>query len=116
MSWQNHWINEFKGGWLKKLSNSEAECIPCKKKIQALHDTIKKHSIGKTHIDNFNNWNKLPKIAPLKNFQDKQNESLIAEIKLSKFVAEHNISYRTGGLLTNICKEIFPDSKIAKSM
>ena len=56
MSFQTAWLNEFKGGWLKKgQSYSKAFCIPCNLEMNAKHDTIKKHSTRGPHIENFNN-------------------------------------------------------------
>lgn len=45
-----------------------------------------------------------------------QTQSKVAEIKLTGFLTEHNISFNSADHLTNLIKSCFPDSKIAQNM
>ena len=56
--------------------------------MNAKHDTIKKHSNRGPHIENFNNWNKLPKInEQMIKLNDQATKVTIAELKIANFVA-----------------------------
>ena len=41
---------------------------------------------------------------------DQTDKKTVAELKIAKFVAENNISYRVGGELVPLIKEVCPDS------
>ncbi|CAH1099852.1 unnamed protein product [Psylliodes chrysocephalus] len=45
-----------------------------------------------------------------------QTQSKIAEIKITGFLTEHNISFNSADHLTSLIKSYFPDSKIAQGM
>ncbi|CAH1114758.1 unnamed protein product [Psylliodes chrysocephalus] len=45
-----------------------------------------------------------------------QTQSKIAEIKITGFLTEHNISFNSAEHLTSLIKSCFPDSKIAQGM
>lgn len=45
-----------------------------------------------------------------------QTQTKVAEIKITAFLAEHNISFNSADYLNNLIKSCFPDSKIAQGM
>ena len=53
MGWQNKWLTEFPGGWLKKGNNNEtAKCQACDITFKAKKSVIKKHSESGEHDTN----------------------------------------------------------------
>lgn len=111
---------EAKYTWLKAEKNSgKAKCIICKETFVSDLTVIKNHEKSKKHLKNSACVKDQPKIKTfVKSASDIQLENKIseAEIKLAAFLAEHNISFLTSDHLTELLKNIFPDSKIAQKM
>jgi hypothetical protein len=121
--YRSHWesIQEFKG-WLKPVENNnfKAKCIKCNVTFVSELSTIKYYSKGTKHLN-------LIKSAPPKstlmmtNFTSFEKDDLdkdvkIAEIKLTGYLAEHNISFNSIEHLEGLLKSIFPDSKICQKI
>ncbi|CAH0552720.1 unnamed protein product [Brassicogethes aeneus] len=103
--------------WLRPVEdNYKAKCVLCSKEFVSELSNVKKHLTS-------NNHKKLSNIkqstSSLYNFASSSNSTTDdvnvkeAEIMLSAFFAEHNISFRVMDHLTPLLQKMFPDSKIA---
>ena len=75
---------------------------------------LKKHSITEKHTRLQKSQNTT---APVTNFYtvNADTEDVIrSETLFTDFVAEHNLPFGVADHFTRVCKQIFPDSKIAK--
>jgi len=127
-----HRNQKFRTDWLKmdifkmwlapvKLNEYGAYCKLCKQTLVSEIGVLKNHSKGKKHIQimqgsssnqsiiSFTTKEKHPDLK-------KQQLVSIAEIKLAGYFAEHNVPFLGADHLSDLIKEIFPDSEIAKSI
>ncbi|KAJ8964622.1 hypothetical protein NQ317_012440 [Molorchus minor] len=117
-AWES--MADFKG-WLTEATgrnSGKAFCRACNTIVTAEITVIKKHSKSAKHVRMVKG---IPKTNISDMFKKVENRPLdvqikYAEIKLTGFLTEHNISFRCVDHLTDILKECFPDSKIAKNI
>lgn len=82
---------------------------------------IKVHGNGKKHKKNISPLNTKNQKS-ITSYAIKDISSVLkrsvqrAEIKIATFIAEHNISFLAADHLTEMIKECFPDSEIAKNL
>lgn len=98
----------------------KAKCIKCKTEIESELGCIKNHMKSKLHASAVT---ATPTISQniMTNFTSGKNDPLqnnvkIAEIKLSAFLAEHNIAFLAINHLESVLKNIFKDSKICQKI
>ena len=103
-----------------KLGDNYFFCQVCNKDVSCSHggsSDLVRHCASVTHNNRLKEKRQQPTIA---GFAMVKNSSLdeqtrIAEIKLTGFLAEHNLPMASADHLTALVKKCFPDSKIAKS-
>nr|CAH7750005.1 unnamed protein product [Callosobruchus chinensis] len=107
-------------GWLAQATGRDAGkayCRPCNSVMNAEITVIKNHSKSARHIRMVKG---IPKVNITDMFKKAENplETRIkkTELKLTGFLTEHNIPFRCADHLTEILKECFTDSKIAKGI
>jgi len=116
-SWE---LNPLFSSWLRqdKKSLSKAMCIICNTTLATELSSINRHLKSKKHVTNSLSVTKSssieqsfnPKITLLS--ENVKN----AEIKLTTFIAEHNISFNSMDHFSDLIKNCFPDSEIAKNI
>jgi len=109
--------------WLNPVKNDviKAYCSFCKVHMISELSTIKKHANTSKHKGNFismtgsksitSSFPKIDETAIRKN-----NAVKVAEIKLCDFLSEHKISFLAVDHLSQLLKECFVDSEIAKNI
>lgn len=126
-----HRHQKFRTEWMKmdmfkmwlmplKLNEYGAYCKFCKQTLVSEIGVLKNHNKGKKHVQimqgasskqqSIKSFTTTEKSPDLK----KKQLASIAEIKLAGFFAEHNIPFLGADHLSDLLKEIFPDSEIAK--
>lgn len=107
--------------WLAPLKSNEygAYCKFCKQTLVSEIGVLKNHSKGKKHIQIMQGSSS--KQQSITSFTTKEKSPdlkkqlvSIAEIKLAGYFAEHNIPFLAADHISDLMKEIFPDSEIAK--
>lgn len=108
--------------WLKPGPNEfKAKCNACDTILTAEIGVLKMHANRKKHLDAMI---KLPstskQVSAMASFVTKKDTSTSAiqnaEVKLTGFLVEHNLSFKTVDHLTELLKNIFSDSKIAQKI
>lgn len=117
-SWEQ--IPEFKG-WLQPSNKgpSYAHCKCCNKDFICGKSEIEKHSKGKNHtmkVKNLFSQQSLTTMPGVSKLNILNNQIKMAEIKLSSFVIEHNLSFNIMDHLCEVIHTMFPDSEIAKNV
>jgi hypothetical protein len=124
--WEN---DEMFASWIGPVKESKAKalCRLCKTTMLAEITVIKRHAASKKHIKLVKGVSTGSKpntvVCSLENFVNPSNAEKthetnvkVAEIKLSAFLAEHNISLNSADHLVQAIKSSFHDSNIAKSV
>lgn len=106
--------------WLKPGPDEyKAKCCVCDSILTAEIGVLKTHSNRQKHIEGMKKIASTNKqVSAMASFIQKKDPPLvqIAEVKLSGFLVEHNLSFRTMDHMTELLKDIFPDSKIAQQI
>ena len=93
-------------------------CVPCVKKLTCHRQGVKDVSDHCKKNRHKANVIALKKQTSLNNFLKTDttldNQVINAEVMVTNFLVQHNISLATSDYLTYLFKEVFPDSKIAK--
>ncbi|KAK4292900.1 hypothetical protein Pmani_034361 [Petrolisthes manimaculis] len=115
---REQWLQEenFRG-WLRKVDGDDysAFCNVCKSTLVTEVSTLKRHSSSRRHTEGLARQTAAPAAQPPP--RDGDDDSVTrAEIKLTAFLAEHNVSINTVDHLTSLLKDIFPDSNIASEL
>lgn len=103
-------------GWLRKVDDDEnkAYCVVCRSSMVTEISTLKRHRTSKRHTEALALQTASPnQPSPPSDCDDSVTR---AEIKLTAFLAEHNISINSIDHLTSLLKDIFPDSQIANKL
>eukprot|EP00795_Rhopilema_esculentum_P011061 gene11061-19920_t len=94
-------------------------CIPCGKKLSCDHQGVKdvsdhcKKDSHKANVESSKSQSSMKGF--LKSNDSKFDEQVLnAEVMMTNFLVQHNISLLTADHLSSLFKEVFPDSKIAK--
>lgn len=112
-------VPEFKG-WLEssKKGITFAHCKACNKDFVCGKSEIVKHSKGKQHLKLCKTVSKQTTLTDMTYLKEKKSlETKIksAEIRFAAFAAEHNIAFNTFDHLSQVIRESFTDSEIAKN-
>lgn len=99
------------------LDSGKAFCRACHTSMTSEISVIKNHSKSAKHLIKVKQTSKT-NITEMFKKAEKPIETQIknAELKLTGFLTEHNISFRCADHLTDVLKECFPDSKIANGI
>ena len=94
-------------------------CVRCGKKLSCDHQGVKDvsdHCKKDSHKANFESSKSQSSMKGfLKSNDSKFDEQVLnAEVMMTNFLVQHNISLSTADHLSSLFKEVFPDSKIAK--
>ena len=94
---------------------SFAYCACCERHFSVGHGgkyDLKKHSNTELHTKSA----KASKPVPVSTFFVNKDDQLVikAETLFSNFIAEHNLPFAVADHFTRLCKDMFPDSKIAQ--
>ncbi|KAK3863118.1 hypothetical protein Pcinc_031060 [Petrolisthes cinctipes] len=115
---REEWLQEenFRG-WLRNLDGDDysAYCNVCKSTLVTKVSTLKRHSSSRRHTEGLARQTVAPAAQPPPPDSD-DDPVTRAEIKLTAFLAEHNVSINTVNYLTSLLKDIFPDSNIASKL
>jgi hypothetical protein len=105
-------------GWLAPVRKSpyKAYCKICEKELTAGLSELKKHETSNHHQDKQKAVKNTRSIADMVVTDTVQEQVKIAEIKLATFVAEHNLPFAVMDHLSDLVKELFPDSTIASKI
>lgn len=118
------WLNEadFKS-WLKRDPDNpyKGKCRHCNVNFTVEIAVIRNHAKSRTHQTKIGSVSKQPSLNTF--VQQAQNDDTSAgtsvkraEIKMSAFMVNHNISYRVMDHLSSLIKDCFPDSKILQNL
>lgn len=121
--------NKFSSSWLEigsfknwlvkstieKMGNEYAHCKICDVDMIAHRNDIKRHSISNKHKENY------LKIKTNKKITDVQMNPISqstrrAELKLCGLLATNNLPFKLIDVLSPLCSDLFPDSKIARNL
>ena len=102
-------------GWIAPVRNDphKAFCKICGKELVAGLSELKKHHNSKKHQEKANAVKATRPITEMVTSNVTVEQVKIAEIKLAAFVVEHNLPFQVMDHLSDLVKEIFPDSNIA---
>lgn len=120
-------INKFCDGWLKlpqfqgwlqkssekKEKNELAFCKACSCNLVAHKGDLMKHYVSQKHKKN---ESKLVSTTDMADQRRSIDDTKRAEVKLSAFIAEHNLPFQVSECLMPLCKNIFYDSEIATNI
>ena len=107
--------------WLKSssLGNDLAFCTLCTSNCSVasggLYD-IKSHSETNLHKKAVTATNKTPQLHQFMPTKSVDDQVARAETLFSNFVAEHNLPFTVSDHFTDLCKKMFPDSKLQISL
>lgn len=96
--------------------STKARCRACNLEFNAEVTVIKNHSKSTKHTQKMKSVQKTSIVNMLNKPDTSQTQTKVAEIKITAFLAEHNISLNSADHLNNLIKSCFPDSKIAQGM
>jgi len=107
--------------WLSrsKKGTSYFHCKACNNDNLGGLSAVRKHSDSAKHTKNLKSIknttpiNKMNKLTYLNNVERRKKE---AEIKISMFITEHNISFRTSNHLVALIKSVCPESEDIKKI
>ena len=105
-------------GWLQAVQDDpeRAFCTVCQKKLKCGKSEFRKHSSTAIHVRKL--LGAPADVVDLASAMSKNEESAhkvdvkSAEIRLSAFIAEHNIAIQVVDHLVSVCKKSFKDSRI----
>lgn len=105
--------------WVERDSDEfKARCKLCNASMVAEKTVLKNHGNAKKHLSVLQNVTSKQKsmttfTIKTPTFVKKTNKAVQeAEIKLAGYIAEHNIPFLASDHLTDLLKEIFPDSSM----
>lgn len=108
--------------WLRPVRENQykAKCIKCNTELVAELGCVKLHMKSKLHASAVKDTRSTSQ-SIMSSFTSGNNDTLqdavqLAEIKLSAFLAEHNVAFRVIDHIEGVLKEIFPDSKICQKL
>lgn len=106
-------ISQF--AWIDE-SKKIPTCKVCNKEVTGGLFHIKRHAKTSNHIRKYNAIKKTPCIES--SFVDNKTVNSVkrAELKFAAYVCDHNLPFLVMDSLPTLCKNIFPDSKIAKDV
>ena len=103
-----------------KNTENSVYCLVCEKVVNIDHQgrgDLMRHMDGVVHKKSLDSKRNQPRLSDvfMKKNDPIEKQVQYAEVKVSGFLAEHNLPLATADHLTHLFKDIFPDSKIAKS-
>lgn len=121
---RDFWLSEKDfGKWLTRDDQSayKAKCKLCNVSITAELAVIRNHAKSQAHLSKSSILSNQTSINKFTTSNQSIESSLSkaakrAEIKLCGFMVEHNISFNVMNHLTDVVKDIFPDSEVAKNV
>lgn len=93
-------------------------CVPCNKQIRCSHQglkDIKDHCSRGTHKAKVVETNKSHTILQFFTTPNTSRDAIKAEVMVTNFLIQHNLPIATSAHLGPLFRNVFPDSKIAKS-
>jgi hypothetical protein len=111
------WLTEYT--WIAKVNDETARCKLCNTSFRVTaggqHDVVR-HSNGPVHKRQLLAKAATPSVNDLFRRVDPFEQKVTtAEVMFSYFVAEHNLPFLVADHFTDLCKVMFPDSKIAQA-
>lgn len=102
--------------WLAPVRNKpyNAFCKICNKQLIAGHSELLRHQISKKHQEKEASMKHTRSIVDMVVTDSISSDVKRAEIKMAAFTAEHNLPIAVMDHLSDLVKEAFPDSEIAK--
>ena len=117
-SFQVEWVKEFPHIRKSEKGDAYAKCTLCNSTFGVYaggRNDVSRHVTGPQHTANFKTASATRGISsfckPTSTVPDKVTK---AEVLFSTFIAEHNLPFAVADHFTDLCKQMFPDSQIAK--
>ena len=93
-------------------------CIPCASKLSCHHQglvDVRNHCGREKHKINVQSLKNQPRVTSTFSSSGESQAAIKAEVRLTNFLVQHNLPIATADHLCPLFREIFPDSRIAKS-
>lgn len=112
---RSDWQVEFK--WLNER-NGQSMCTLCNTAVTGSGFHMRRHSLSALHMKNVKSVANTKNVKEAMFNSDKTLKDQVreAEAKLTFMICDKNLPFQLMDTLTEVCKHIFPDSKIARNL